>query len=94
MHKLKLDVEALTVESFSPSPARAAYGTVLGNSRTADLESTCAGPECLGLTWYYAPSCDGAASCYQECQEAEKKDHFINDTDICSEHCTGFGCPP
>lgn len=69
MNKLRLDVDSLTVQTFSTAPAPRDLGTVRGNEGTI---ATCdTSPECD--TWYgptcrHADTCNGADSCDVSCQ--------------------------
>ncbi len=66
MAKIKLDVDALQVESFDTAPAVAARGTVhgqqlVGTNWCMSVQETCAGDACTRATL-----CLG--SCQMECQ--------------------------
>jgi hypothetical protein len=72
MKKLKLDLDALTVESFAPSKAPAEAGTVRGYltayyelcypDQTWEDSCTCE-PTCNADTCYTCYNCGGTAGC-------------------------------
>ena len=94
MRKVKLEIETLAVESFSTCTRAVRQGTVLAHGWTEGFDETCERGGCLGETWYWAHTCNGRGSCYQECLPQELEDDLIRDTDNCSAVCTGWGCPP
>ncbi|HEU0301459.1 MAG TPA: pinensin family lanthipeptide [Longimicrobium sp.] len=61
--KLKLEIDMLKVESFTPSAPQGERGTVRGNEGTLECtyEHTCA----------YDYTCGGGNSCYPTCQQVE-----------------------
>jgi hypothetical protein len=60
MNKLKLDLEALSVQSFEPAPRTRSRGTVLG--RETDFQGSCA---CEPSIDYIIDTC--ALTCYTGC---------------------------
>jgi hypothetical protein len=92
MRKLKLQVEALVVESFSTQAAAVHGGTVLGHSgascNTQDLE-TCANYNTCGG----GESCNNWDSCFIKCGPHQVKDWLDNDENPATPCCT-ITCKP
>ena len=90
MHKLKLRLESLEVESFRTHESQPGAGTVLAHSgfscNTFD-EMTCAAYQTCGGT----ESCNGADTCNYMCWPQAPIDHKEPDRDesLC---CTRFRC--
>lgn len=65
MRKIKLNLEALNVESFATAAAAGARGTVLGNQPTRGANTQCASAYDACPTGFCAPTYDLA--CTQTC---------------------------
>ena len=64
MRKLRLDVDALSVQSFEPAPPETARGTVMGHAPTNPNAHTC-DPlvgTCFGYTCFRTCICTGPAN--------------------------------
>jgi hypothetical protein len=95
MAKLKLHLDALSVESFDTTGAEKAKGTVFGEQCTCYTQCTCPGcPTCDNTCAYTCddatcPACPTcAASCNGTCQYCESYDYCgtVNDAT-----CNGYG---
>jgi hypothetical protein len=79
MRKIRLDLDALTVDSFSTSGSGEAKGTVLGHGKVQTEQVECATRDFCGSTLcntgesqcQYCPTrftdCDTCVTCYESC---------------------------
>ncbi|MDB4947549.1 MAG: hypothetical protein JWM27_198 [Gemmatimonadetes bacterium] len=71
MHKLKLDLDQLSVESFDTNPPEGTQrGTVKGHSHVCVSPfDTCAALSCNYTCGTCDPSCASCASCFNTCYD-------------------------
>ncbi|HEU4456065.1 MAG TPA: pinensin family lanthipeptide [Longimicrobium sp.] len=74
MKKMKLEMDALSVESFETADVEEQAGTVHGNAQTE--WNTCPG---------YGPTCDGGDTCWDSCGGACDTHYCTPNT--CSVYC-------
>jgi hypothetical protein len=91
MRKMKLNVEALNVESFATDATPKAEGTVLAHARTNGANTQCASAYDACPTGFCAPTYDIA--CTQTCDTYDPE-VCPSVVDACpsSRGCTEIGC--
>jgi hypothetical protein len=68
--KLKLDLNALAVDSFDTTRVESPAGTVFGEEQECTCLTACTGPGCLTCGETCADSCNG--TCFPDCPRETK----------------------
>jgi hypothetical protein len=91
MRKMKLNIEALNVESFTTAEADKAQGTVLGHVKTNGAVTQCRSAYDACPTGFCAPTYD--AACTNTCETYDPAlCPSVNDACPSSRGCTEIDC--